>query len=77
MVKGKCSLEIDCINILSRVSGHDEGLLKMFPESRVKDKIRAFLWKKEDTTGSYKHLIQSVKNGLLASAARSLGRLNP
>jgi hypothetical protein len=32
-VKGKCSLSIDCINILSGISGCDEGLLKMFPES--------------------------------------------
>lgn len=29
-VKGKCSLAIDCINILSGVSGRDEGLLKTF-----------------------------------------------
>lgn len=42
--KGKCSLSIDCINILSGVS--EEGLWKAFPESSLKDETRALSGKK-------------------------------
>lgn len=44
--KGKCALSIDCINILSGVSGRMKVPGRLSPASKGKDKIRALLWKK-------------------------------